>query len=192
MPTPPFFYQELLSLGADDTEYRLLSKEGISTANFEGREILKIAPETLAYLAREAFHDTNFFLRTQHLEQVAAILQDPEASNNDRYVAHTLLKNAEIAARGILPMCQDTGTCAIFAKKGQQVWTDANDAEFLSKGVYEAYTKENLRYSQVAPLDLFKEVNTGTNLPAQIVLHAIEGAKYEFLFIAICCGSANM
>ena len=183
MPTPPFFYQELLSLGADDTEYRLLSKEGISTANFEGREILKIAPETLAYLAREAFHDTNFFLRTQHLEQVAAILQDPEASNNDRYVAHTLLKNAEIAARGILPMCQDTGTCAIFAKKGQQVWTDANDAEFLSKGVYEAYTKENLRYSQVAPLDFFKEVNTGTNLPAQIDLHASEGAKYEFLFI---------
>ena len=191
MPTPPFFYQELLSLGADDTEYRLLSKEGISTANFEGREILKIAPETLAYLAREAFHDTNFFLRTQHLEQVAAILQDPEASNNDRYVAHTLLKNAEIAARGILPMCQDTGTCAIFAKKGQQVWTDANDAEFLSKGVYEAYTKENLRYSQVAPLDFFKEVNTGTNLPAQIDLHASEGAKYEFLFIAKGGGSAN-
>ncbi len=191
MPTPPFFYQELLSLGADDTEYRLLSKEGISTANFEGREILKIAPETLAYLAREAFHDTNFFLRTQHLEQVAAILQDPEASNNDRYVAHTLLKNAEIAARGILPMCQDTGTCAIFAKKGQQVWTDANDAEFLSKGVYEAYTKENLRYSQVAPVDLFKEVNTGTNLPAQIDLHASEGAKYEFLFIAKGGGSAN-
>ena len=191
MPTPPFFYQELLSLGADDTEYRLLSKEGISTANFEGREILKIAPETLAYLAREAFHDTNFFLRTQHLEQVAAILQDPEASNNDRYVAHTLLKNAEIAARGILPMCQDTGTCAIFAKKGQQVWTDANDAEFLSKGVYEAYTKDNLRYSQVAPLDFFKEVNTGTNLPAQIDLHASEGAKYEFLFIAKGGGSAN-
>ncbi len=191
MPTPPFFYQELLSLGADDTEYRLLSKEGISTANFEGREILKIAPETLAYLAREAFHDTNFFLRTQHLEQVAAILQDPEASNNDRYVAHTLLKNAEIAARGILPMCQDTGTCAIFAKKGQQVWTDANDAEFLSNGVYEAYTKENLRYSQVAPLDLFKEVNTGTNLPAQIDLHASEGAKYEFLFLAKGGGSAN-
>lgn len=191
MSTPPFFYQELLPLGADDTEYRLLSKEGISTANFEGREILKIVPETLAYLAREAFHDTNFFLRTRHLEQVAAILQDPEASNNDRYVAHTLLKNAEIAARGILPMCQDTGTCAIFAKKGQQVWTDANDAEFLSKGVYEAYTKENLRYSQVAPLDLFKEVNTGTNLPAQIDLHASEGANYEFLFLAKGGGSAN-
>ena len=191
MPTPPFVYQELLSLGADDTEYRLLSQEGISTATFEGRTVLKIAPETLAFLAREAFHDTNFFLRTKHLEQVAAILQDPEASNNDRYVAHTLLKNAEIAARGILPMCQDTGTCAIFGKKGQQVWTDANDAEFLSQGVYEAYTKENLRYSQVAPTDMFREVNTGTNLPAQIDLFATEGAKYEFLFVAKGGGSAN-
>jgi fumarate hydratase class I len=191
MPTPPFVYQELLSLGADDTEYRLLSKEGVSTATFEGRTMLKVAPETLAFLAREAFHDTNFFLRTKHLEQVAAILQDPEASNNDRYVAHTLLKNAEIAARGILPMCQDTGTCAIFGKKGQQVWTDANDAEFLSKGVYEAYTKENLRYSQVAPTDMFREVNTGTNLPAQIDLFATEGAKYEFLFVAKGGGSAN-
>ena len=191
MPTPPFVYQELISLGADDTEYRLLSQEGISTATFEGRTVLKIAPETLAFLAREAFHDTNFFLRTQHLEQVAAILQDPEASNNDRYVAHTLLKNAEIAARGILPMCQDTGTCAIFGKKGQQVWTDANDAEFLSQGVYEAYTKENLRYSQVAPTDMFREVNTGTNLPAQIDLFATEGAKYEFLFVAKGGGSAN-
>ena len=191
MPTPPFFYQELLSLGADDTEYRLLSQAGVSTATFEGRTMLKVAPETLAFLAREAFHDTNFFLRTKHLEQVAAILQDPEASNNDRYVAHTLLKNAEIAARGILPMCQDTGTCAIFGKKGQQVWTDANDAEFLSKGVYEAYTKENLRYSQVAPTDMFREVNTGTNLPAQIDLFATEGAKYEFLFVAKGGGSAN-
>ena len=191
MPTPPFVYQELLSLGADDTEYRLLSQAGVSTATFEGRTMLKVAPETLAFLAREAFHDTNFFLRTKHLEQVAAILQDPEASNNDRYVAHTLLKNAEIAARGILPMCQDTGTCAIFGKKGQQVWTDANDAEFLSKGVYEAYTKENLRYSQVAPTDMFREVNTGTNLPAQIDLFATEGAKYEFLFVAKGGGSAN-
>jgi fumarate hydratase class I len=191
MPTPSFVYQETLQLGADDTEYRLLSTEGVSTATFEGREILKVAPETLAYLAREAFHDTNFFLRTKHLEQVAAILADPEASANDRYVAQTLLKNAEIAARGILPMCQDTGTCSILGKKGQQVWTDANDAEYLSKGVYEAYTKENLRYSQVAPLDLYKEVNTGTNLPAQIDLMATEGAKYEFLFVAKGGGSAN-
>jgi fumarate hydratase class I len=191
MPTPQFVYQDPLPLGADDTEYRLLTKEGISTATFEGKEILKVAPETLAYLAREAFHDSNFYLRTRHLEQVAAILQDPEASANDRYVALTLLKNAEIAARGILPMCQDTGTASIFAKKGQQVWTGANDAEWLSRGVYECYTKENLRYSQTAPLDLFKETNTGTNLPAQIDLHAAEGAKYEFLFVAKGGGSAN-
>jgi fumarate hydratase class I len=191
MPTPPFVYQDPLPLGADDTEYRLLTKEGVSTATFEGKEILKVAPETLAYLAREAFHDTNFYLRPKHLEQVAAILQDPEASANDRYVALTLLKNAEIAARGILPMCQDTGTASIFAKKGQQVWTGANDAEWLSRGVYDCYTKENLRYSQTAPLDLFKETNTGTNLPAQIDLHATEGAKYEFLFVAKGGGSAN-
>jgi fumarate hydratase class I len=191
MPTPPFIYQDPLPLGTDDTEYRLLSTEGISTVLFEGREMLKIAPPVLTYLAQEAFHDANFFLRPKHLEQVAAILQDPEASANDRYVALTLLKNAEIAARGILPMCQDTGTCAIFAKKGQQVWTGGNDAEQLAKGVYECYTRENLRYSQVAPLDLFKEVNTGTNLPAQIDLHATEGAKYEFLFVAKGGGSAN-
>ena len=191
MATPPFVYQDPLPLGADDTEYRLLTKEGVSTAVFEDKEILKVTPEALTYIAREAFHDTNFFLRPKHLEQVAAILQDPEASANDRYVALTLLKNAEIAARGILPMCQDTGTCAIFAKKGQQVWTGTNDAEHLSKGIYECYTKENLRYSQVAPLDMFKEVNTGTNLPAQIDLHATEGAKYEFLFVAKGGGSAN-
>ncbi len=191
MPTPPFLYQDPLPLGADDTEYRLLTKDGVSTSNFEGKEILKVVPESLAYLAREAFHDTNFFLRTKHLEQVAAILKDPEASANDRYVALTLLKNTEIAARGILPMCQDTGTAAIFAKKGQQVWTGGNDAEQLARGVYECYTKENLRYSQVAPLDMFKETNTGTNLPAQIDLHATEGAQYEFLFVAKGGGSGN-
>ena len=191
MPTPPFVYQDPLPLGADDTEYRLLTKDGVSPAAFEGLEILKVAPEALTYLAREAYHATNFLLRRKHLEQVAAILQDPEASANDRYVALTLLKNAEIAARGILPMCQDTGTAAIFAKKGQQVWTGANDAEQLAKGVYECYTKENLRYSQVAPLEMFREVNTGTNLPAQIDLHATEGAKYEFLFVAKGGGSAN-
>lgn len=191
MPTPSFVYQDPLPLGADDTEYRLLTKDGVSVATFEGMDILKVAPEALAYLAREAFHDTSFYLRPKHLAQVAAILQDPEASANDRYVALTLLKNAEIAARGILPMCQDTGTASIFAKKGQQVWTGANDAEWLSRGAYECYTRENLRYSQVAPLDLFKETNTGTNLPAQIDLHATEGAKYEFLFVAKGGGSAN-
>ncbi|MSU70223.1 MAG: fumarate hydratase [Opitutaceae bacterium] len=191
MPTPPFFYQDPLPLGEDDTVYRLLSKEGISRATFEGREILKVAPEALAFLTQQAFHDCSFLLRTNHLQQVAAILDDPEASANDRYVALTLLKNAEIAAEGILPMCQDTGTAAIFAKKGQQVWTGANDAEWIARGVYEAFTKENLRYSQIAPLDLWREVNTGTNLPAQIDVFATEGAKYEFLFVAKGGGSAN-
>ena len=191
MPTPAFVYQDPFPLGADETEYRLLSKDGLSTATFEGREILKVAPETLAFLAQQAFHDTSFMLRTNHLKQVAAILDDHEASANDRYVALTLLKNAEIAAEGILPMCQDTGTAAIFAKKGQQVWTGANDAEWLSKGVYDCYTKENLRYSQTAPLDMWNEVNTGTNLPAQIDILATEGEKYEFLFVAKGGGSAN-
>jgi len=191
MATPPFVYQDTFAHGADDTAYRLLTKEGVSTATFEGKEILKITPETLAYVAREALHDANFFLRPKHVEQVAAILQDPEASNNDRYVALTLLKNAEIAAGGILPMCQDTGTAIVFGKKGQQVWTGANDAEWLSRGIYECYTKENLRYSQTAALDMFKETNTGTNLPAQIDLYATEGAKYELLFVAKGGGSAN-
>ena len=191
MATPPFVYQDPFPLGPDTTGYRLLSSEGISTATFEGREILKVAPEALSYLARQAFHDTSFFLRTDHLRQVAAILDDPEASANDRYVALTLLKNAEIAAEGILPMCQDTGTAAIMAKKGQEVWTGANDAEWLSRGVYECYTRENLRYSQTAPLDMWREVNTGTNLPAQIDILATEGAKYDFLFVAKGGGSAN-
>ncbi len=191
MPTPPFFYQDPLPLGADATEYRLLSREGISSASFEGRDILKVAPEVLTFLTQQAYRDTSFLLRTKHLQQVAAILEDPEASDNDRYVALTLLKNAEIAAEGILPMCQDTGTAAIIGKKGQQVWTGANDAEWIARGVYECFTRENLRYSQVAPLDMWNEVNTGTNLPAQIDLAATEGAKYEFLFVAKGGGSAN-
>ncbi len=191
MATTPFFYQDTFPLGADETEYRLLSKEGVSTTTFEGREMLKVAPEALAFLAQHAFHDCSFMLRPKHLQQVAAILADPEASENDRYVALTLLKNAEIAAQGILPFCQDTGTATIVGKKGQQVWTGANDAEWLSRGVYECYTKEHLRYSQTAPLDLWKETNTNSNLPAQIDLYATEGAKYEFLFVAKGGGSAN-
>jgi fumarate hydratase class I len=191
MPTPAFEYQDPLPLGTDETDYRLLSTEGVSTTSFEGREILKVAPEALAFLTQQAFHDTSFMLRTKHLEQVAGILSDPEASDNDRYVALTLLKNAEIAARGILPMCQDTGTAAVFAKKGEQVWTGTNDAAWISRGVYDCFTKENLRYSQTAPIDMWKEVNTGTNLPAQIDVMATEGAKYEFLFVAKGGGSAN-
>ncbi|MBM3872201.1 MAG: fumarate hydratase [Verrucomicrobia bacterium] len=191
MPTPPFVYQDPFPLDADDTEYRLLSHEGVSTTTFEGREVLKVDPEALAFLAQLALRDTQFLLRTKHLEQVAAILDDPEASDNDRYVAQTLLKNAEVSAEGILPFCQDTGTATVVAKKGQQVWTGANDAEWISKGIYETYTKENLRYSQTAPLDMWNEVNTGTNLPAQIDLHATEGTAYEFLFVAKGGGSAN-
>ncbi|ATC64985.1 fumarate hydratase [Nibricoccus aquaticus] len=191
MATPAFFYQDPFPLGEDTTEYRLLSKEGVSTATFEGNEILKVSPEALSFLAQQAMHDCSFFLRPKHLAQVAAILDDPEASANDRYVALTLLKNAEVAAGGILPFCQDTGTASVLGKKGQQVWTGANDAEWISRGIYETYTKENLRYSQNAPLDMWREVNTGTNLPAQIDLMASEGAKYEFLFVAKGGGSAN-
>ena len=191
MPTPPFVYQDPFPLEADGTEYRLLSREGVSTTTFEGQEILKVEPEALAFLAQHALRDTQFLLRTKHLEQVAAILKDPEASNNDHYVARTLLKNAEISAEGILPFCQDTGTATVVAKKGQQVWTGANDAEWISKGIYETYTKENLRYSQTAPLDMWNETNTGTNLPAQIDLYATEGSAYEFLFVAKGGGSAT-
>jgi fumarate hydratase class I len=191
MATPAFVYQDTFPLGADETEYRLLSKEGVSISSFEGQEILKVSPEALAYVAQQAMHDCSFMLRPKHLAQVAAILDDPEASENDRYVALTLLKNAEIAAQGILPFCQDTGTAIVMGKKGQQVWTGADDAEWLSKGVYECYTKENLRYSQTAAIDMYKEVNTGTNLPAQIDLYATKGADYKFLFVAKGGGSAN-
>jgi len=191
MPTPDFHYQDPLPLAADETEYRLLSKEGVSEAEFEGQKILKVEPSALAYLAQHAFRDGAFMLRSKHLRQVAAILDDAEASENDRYVALTLLKNAEVASAGILPMCQDTGTAAIFGKKGQRVWTGANDAEWLSRGVYECFTKENLRYSQTSALDMWNEVNTGTNLPAQIDLLATPGDTYEFLFVAKGGGSAN-
>ncbi len=191
MALPDFFYQDPFPLGPDDTQYRLLSSEGLTTSSFEGQAILKVEPEVLAYVARHAMRDCSFLLREKHLAQVAAILEDPEASANDRYVALTLLKNAEIAAEGILPFCQDTGTATIVAKKGQQVWTGVDDAEWLSRGVYETYTQENLRYSQTAPLDMFKETNTGTNLPAQIDVYASQGAQYRFLFVAKGGGSAN-
>lgn len=191
MATPPFQYQVPFPLSGDETEYRLLSKEGVSTSEFEGCEILKVSPQALSFLAQQAMHDCSFFLRTKHLEQVAAILRDPEASANDRYVALTLLKNAEVAAGGILPFCQDTGTAIVLAKKGQQVWTGEVDEEWISKGIYEAYTKENLRYSQTAALDMYKEINTGTNLPAQVDIYATKGAEYSFLFVAKGGGSAN-
>jgi len=191
MPTPPFSYQDPFPLGEDTTVYRLLSTEGISTAEFDGKTVLKVAPEALTFLTTNAFRDCSFTLRTKHLEQVAAILADDEASDNDRYVATTLLKNAEIAAEGILPFCQDTGTAIVMGKKGQQVWTSSDDAEAISRGVYDCYTKENLRYSQSAPLSMFEEKNTGTNLPAQIDLYATTGDEYKFLFVAKGGGSAN-
>jgi fumarate hydratase class I len=186
-----FKYQELFQLGEDKTEYYLLSKDFVSTTEFEGKEILKVQPEGLTLLARTAFRDCSFLLRPEHQKQVAAILSDPEASENDKYVALTMLRNAEISAKGILPFCQDTGTATIFAKKGSNVFTDGTDEEALSKGVYETYTQENLRYSQNAPLTMYDEVNTGTNLPAQIDIMAGHGNQYEFLFIAKGGGSAN-
>jgi fumarate hydratase class I len=187
----PFRHQNLFELGDDDTEYRLLTKDFVSTARFEGGEMLKVDPEALAYLSSVALRDTSFLLRPKHLEQVAGILDDPEASSNDRYVALTLLRNAEIAAEGMLPFCQDTGTATIIAKKGQRVWTGADDEEYLAKGVHKVYTEESLRYSQMAPLDMYEEVNTGTNLPAQIDIYATEGDTYDFLFVAKGGGSAN-
>ncbi len=191
MAAPEFFYQERYSIETDDTEYYLLTKEFVSTSTFEGTEILKVHPEGLAFLARTAMHDISFFYRTKHVEQIAAILNDPEASKNDKFVALVLLRNAEIAAKGILPLCQDTGTATVFAKKGQQVWTNANDHEALSKGIYKTYTEENLRYSQTVPLDMYTEKNSGTNLPAQIDIYSTHGNQYEFLFIAKGGGSAN-
>ena len=191
MSKPVFAYQEPFPHGHDSTAYRLLTKEFVSTATFEGREVLKVEPEGLAWLSQHAIRDCSFYLREAHLRQVAAILEDPTASDNDRYVALTLLRNAEVSAEGILPFCQDTGTATVIGKKGQAVWTGANDAEWLSRGVFDAYTTENLRYSQNAPLDMFREVNTGTNLPAQVDLYATEGNAYEFLFVAKGGGSAN-
>jgi fumarate hydratase class I len=191
MPTPPFHYQEPFETGPDTTEYRLLTREHLRETEFEGQKVLVVDPEALTLLANQAFHDINFFLRPAHLQQVAAILDDPEASENDRMVALTLLKNADVASAGLLPFCQDTGTAIILGKKGQQVWTGGGDEAALSKGVYLAYTENNLRYSQNAPLDMFNEKNTGTNLPAQLDLHAVDGDAYKFLFIAKGGGSAN-
>lgn len=191
MSTPAFYYQDPFPLGPDKTEYRLLSKEGVTVTEFEGKPILKIDPEVLTYLTNQAFRDVSFLLRKEHNEMVAKILSDPEASQNDKGVALAFLRNAEVAAKFELPLCQDTGTATVVAKKGQQVWTGVNDAEYISKGVYKTYTEENLRYSQTVALDMYTEKNTGTNLPAQIDIYATEGMEYKFLFIAKGGGSAN-
>lgn len=187
----PFKYQEMFPLGPDKTEYYLLTSDYVKTENWNGHDILVVDPEALTVLARQATHDNAFMLRREHNEMVAKILHDPEASANDKYVALTMLRNAEIAAKGQLPFCQDTGTAIIHASKGQHVWTGCNDEEKLSHGVYKTYTEDNLRYSQNAPLTMYDEVNTGCNLPAQIDIHATEGSEYEFLFVAKGGGSAN-
>ena len=191
MATPEFHYQNPFPLGEDKTEYALLSSEYVELSEFDGKPILKVNPEALTLIAQAGMRDIAFFLRAEHLKMVSAILEDPEASDNDRNVAMTLLKNAEVSSHGILPFCQDTGTAIIMGKKGQQVWTGANDEEYLSKGVYNTYTRENLRYSQNVPLSMYEETNTGTNLPAQIDLYATEGMEYKFLFVAKGGGSAN-
>jgi fumarate hydratase class I len=191
MATPPFKYQPMFPLGPDTTEYYLLTKDYVSVSEFEGKPILKVEPEGLTALANAAFHDVSFMLRRSHNEQVAKILSDPEASENDKYVALTFLRNAEVAAKGVLPFCQDTGTAIIHGEKGQQVWTGYCDEEALSKGVYKTYTENSLRYSQNAPLTMYEEVNTKCNLPAQIDLEATEGDEYRFLCVTKGGGSAN-
>lgn len=191
MATPPFKYQKPFEMGKDDTEYYLLTKDYVSVSEFEGKEILKVAPEGLTALSNAAFRDVSFMLRRAHNEQVAKILSDPEASENDKYVALTFLRNAEVSCKGKLPFCQDTGTAIIHGEKGQQVWTGYCDEEALSKGVYKTYTEENLRYSQNAPLTMYEEVNTRCNLPAQIDIEATEGMEYRFLCVAKGGGSAN-
>ena len=186
-----FKYAPMFQLGKDNTEYRLLTKEGVSTAEFDGKEILKVSKEALTLLAQQAFHDCEFMLRREHNKQVAAILSDPEASENDKYVALQFLRNAEVSVKGVLPFCQDTGTAIIHGEKGQRVWTDFDDEEALSRGVYNTFTEENLRYSQNAPLNMYDEVNTKCNLPAQIDIEATEGDEYRFIMVAKGGGSAN-
>ncbi|MFC7219953.1 fumarate hydratase [Streptomyces polyrhachis] len=191
-PSPEFAYTDLLPLGEDTTEYRLVTSEGVSTVEGpDGRTFLKVEPEALRLLAEEAMHDISHYLRPAHLAQLRRICDDPEASANDKFVALDLLKNANIAAAGVLPMCQDTGTAIVMGKRGQQVLTEGRDEEALSRGVFDAYTRLNLRYSQMAPLTMWEERNTGSNLPAQIELYATDGGAYKFLFMAKGGGSAN-
>jgi fumarate hydratase class I len=186
-----FSYRPPYERGEDKTSYRLLTKDGVSTSTFEGRRVLKVEAEALTGLAGQALSDVSYLFRTSHLESLARILEDPEASGNDRFVALTLLKNAVISSERVLPSCQDTGTAVVFAKKGQRVWTDIRDEEALSRGIYNTYNKENLRYSQMAPVTMYEEVNTGSNLPAQIDIQAVPGDEYQFLFLAKGGGSAN-
>ncbi len=186
-----FNYQKPFPLAKDPTEYKLVTTDYVSTVEVDGRKLLKVAPEALEIIAQRAMEDVGFFLRKTHLEKVAKILEDPEATDNDRFVAYTLLENAQTAAEGILPSCQDTGTGIVMAKKGEDVYTGTNDPEWLSKGIYNAYQARNLRYSQIVPLSMFEEKNTGNNLPAQIDVYSEQGNEYKFLFLAKGGGSAN-
>ena len=190
MPTAPFHFEPLFDLGRDETHYRLLTSEHVKVRSFEGQEVLCVDPQALTLLSSQAFHDINFFLRPAHLKQVAAILDDPEASENDRMVALSMLKNADVSSAGVLPFCQDTGTATILGKKGHAVWSIGDEAA-LSRGVYDAYTENNLRYSQNAALNMWDEKNTNTNLPAQMDLMTVDGNDYKFLFVAKGGGSAN-
>ncbi len=186
-----FRHEKMFQLGEDSTRYRHLGTEGVRVESLGGVEFLRVEPEAITRLTAEAFHDVSYYLRTSHQEAVAKILTDPEATDNDRFVARTLLRNAVVAASGVLPLCQDTGTATVMGKKGQYVLTGGDDEEAISRGVFKTYTTENLRYSQVAPLTMYEERNTGTNLPAQIDLYATGGMTYDFLFVAKGGGSAN-
>ena len=188
---PEFKYAPMFQLGEDKTEYYLLTRDHVSVSEFEGKPILKVEAEGITKMINQAFRDVSFLLRRAHNEQVAKILSDPEASDNDKYVALTFLRNAEVAAKGQLPLCQDTGTAIVHAEKGQHVWTGYCDEEAIAKGVYKTYTEENLRYSQNAPLDMYNEVNTKCNLPAQIDIEATEDMEYKFLCVTKGGGSAN-
>ena len=188
---PEFKYAPMFQLGEDKTEYYLLTRDYVSVSEFEGKPILKVEAEGITKMINQAFRDVSFLLRRAHNEQVAKILSDPEASDNDKYVALTFLRNAEVAAKGQLPLCQDTGTAIVHAEKGQHVWTGYCDEEAIAKGVYKTYTEENLRYSQNAPLDMYNEVNTKCNLPAQIDIEATEDMEYKFLCVTKGGGSAN-
>src|SRR5436190_880583 len=188
---PEFSYSDLLPLGHDATSYQRLSSDGVTARSSFGRNFLEIEPQVLTLLTSAAMHDIAHLLRPAHLRQLRSVLDDPESSPNDRYVARDLLKNACIAAGGVLPMCQDTGTAIVMGKRGQHVLTDGRDEEHISRGVYDAYTTLNLRYSQLAPLTMWEEKNTGSNLPAQIEIYATGGGEYKFLFMAKGGGSAN-
>mgnify|MGYP001766376732 CR=1 FL=1 len=186
-----FIYEKLFQHGGDATKYRLLTSDHVKVTECDGRKILRIDSKALTILAKQAFIDVNFFLRTSHLEKLAFILKDPEATDNDRFVAWIMLRNSVISAEGKLPWCQDTGTAIVMAHKGEDVFTGADDHEALSRGVFETYGEKNLRYSQVVASTMFDEKNTGSNLPAQIDISACRGNGYDFLFIAKGGGSAN-